>query len=289
MAAATTSLSASTSAEDALRAQTFQRLHPKAYLERFLEENIRPDGRELDEWRDVSVHMGSISTADGSALVRLGDTTVVCGVKAEITEPELDSPEEGFIVPNLDLPAICSPKFKPGPPTEEAQVMSDRLNDVLVTAGVVSPSSLCIQPGKAAWVLYIDATCINYDGNAFDATLLAMVAALRNTRLPRARFDEETGRTVCSRKVQEPLQIGRLPIAMTFGIFDGMHVLSDPTSFEEPLLDTVMSVTMDDDGGLVSVTQVGLGVIGKQDILPQCITAAKYRCSILAQQLHTSS
>lgn len=93
---------------------------------------------------------GSISTADGSALVRMGGTTIICGVKAEIAEPDLDLPEQGFLghsptrsfhwsssklhtVPNLDLPAICSPKFKPGPPTEEAQVLSDRLNEALVT------------------------------------------------------------------------------------------------------------------------------------------------------------
>jgi exosome complex component RRP43 len=30
-------------------------------------------------------------------------------------------------------------------------------------------------------VLYVDATCINYDGNAFDAALIAMVAALKNS------------------------------------------------------------------------------------------------------------
>ena len=72
-------------------------------------------------------------------------------MKAEIAEPELDKPKEGFLgtpsyppcvpralltspeVPNLDLPAICSPKFKPGPPTDEAQVLSDRLNEVLVS------------------------------------------------------------------------------------------------------------------------------------------------------------
>lgn len=28
----------------------------------------------------------------------------------------------------------------------------------------------------------MDAVCINYDGNAFDATLLAMVAALKNSK-----------------------------------------------------------------------------------------------------------
>lgn len=84
-------------------------------------------------------------------MVRLGDTTVICGVKAEIAEPELDRPDEGFLgeyiccrrrsrsshrypVPNIDLPAICSPKFKPGPPTEEAQVLSDRLNQALAAS-----------------------------------------------------------------------------------------------------------------------------------------------------------
>ena len=40
---------------------------------------------------------GSVTTADGSALVRLGDTTIVCGVKAEIAEPEIDLPNNGFI------------------------------------------------------------------------------------------------------------------------------------------------------------------------------------------------
>ena len=58
----------------------------------------------------------------------------------------------------------------------------------LASSGVISLSSLCIRPGKAAWVLYVDATCINYDGNAFDATLIAMVAALKNSTLRNGAF-----------------------------------------------------------------------------------------------------
>jgi polyribonucleotide nucleotidyltransferase len=80
-----------------LDAQIFQRLHPKAYLERFLADHFRPDGREPSEWRDLFLHVGSISTADGSALVRIGETTIVCGVKAEIAEPDLEQPTEGFL------------------------------------------------------------------------------------------------------------------------------------------------------------------------------------------------
>ncbi|KAJ8596856.1 hypothetical protein M405DRAFT_756868 [Rhizopogon salebrosus TDB-379] len=277
------SVTNTSASDDTLRAQIFQRLHPRVYLERFIAEKFRPDGRTFDEWRNVSVNVGSISTADGSALVRMGDTTIVCGVKAEIAEPDLDLPDQGFLVPNLDLPAICSPKFKPGPPTEEAQVLSDRLNEALITSGVLSLSSLCIHPGKAVWTLYVDATCINYDGNAFDATLLAMLAALRNTTLPKATYEEETGRTTCSRKNRLPLQLERNFASMSFGVLETSHVLSDPTAFEEPLMDVTLTVIVDDREQLISTSESGAAI--SQETLLQCISRAKERASQLQKLL----
>ena len=58
-------------------------------------------------------------------------------------------------------------------------LLSDPLSQF--RSNILPLSSLCIHRGKSVWVLYVDATCINYDGNAFDATLLAMVAALKNS------------------------------------------------------------------------------------------------------------
>lgn len=94
-------------------AAVFKRLHPVSYLLRFLSSGYRPDGRPIvssssslptasasaadDIWREVSINAGSISTAHGSALVRMGDTTMVCGVKAEIGEPDTETPGEGFV------------------------------------------------------------------------------------------------------------------------------------------------------------------------------------------------
>ncbi|KAJ7494707.1 ribosomal protein S5 domain 2-type protein [Mycena galericulata] len=250
--------------DSALKASIFQRLHPRAYLERFVAENVRPDGRPFDAWRDVSVNVGSISTANGSALVRLGETTIV--------------------LPNIDLPALCSPKFKPGPPSDEAQVLSDRLNEVL--SSTISLSSLVIHPSKAVWVLYVDATCINYDGNVFDAALIAMVAALRNTVLPKATYNVETGLTSCFRKETIPLQVLKTPACMSFGVFDAT-LLADPTAFEEPLLDTTISIVVDENGDLVSVTQLGPGadVSGAGDMLSTCISTAKSRRTLLAKQM----
>lgn len=44
--------------QEALKASIFQRLHPRVYFERFVSEGVRPDGRDFDAWRDVSVNVG---------------------------------------------------------------------------------------------------------------------------------------------------------------------------------------------------------------------------------------
>ena len=51
----------------------------------------------------IEMRIGSISTANGSSLVRMGNTTIVCGVKAEIAEPTLDAPNDGFLGENIFL------------------------------------------------------------------------------------------------------------------------------------------------------------------------------------------
>ncbi|KAG6379753.1 ribosomal protein S5 domain 2-type protein [Boletus reticuloceps] len=276
---------------DALRAQIFQRLHPHAYLEA-----VPCRGRQT-RWTRIPrmarrVCQRSISTADGSALVRMGKTIVVCGVKAEIAEPELDSPDLGFIVPNIDLPAMCSPKFKPGPPSEEAQVLSERLNDALVRSNILPLDTLCISSGRAAWCLYIDATCLNYDGNAFDAALVAIMAALGNSA---PTFDLDTSTTTCGRDVRVPLSLNKIRrvVGLSFGCVGGSTptLLADPTSFEEPLLTATVSIVVDIEGGVVSVER---GTMGENDggqgetsasqdtgSLGECILMAKERAVVL--------
>ncbi|WVF68114.1 hypothetical protein IAT40_002877 [Kwoniella sp. CBS 6097] len=274
-------------------AEVFKRLHPSQYLSRFLHRGYRPDGRKIGSWRDVSVNVGSISTAHGSSLVRMGDTTIVCGIKAEIAEPTAQSPNEGFVVPNIDLPALCSPNFKPGPPGDEAQTYSNWLNDLLVSSRTIPLESLLISSAKAAWVIYIDVVCINYDGNAFDAAVLAVMAALKNARLPSARYDEETGRTICSRTETHPLTLGRIPLSCSFGIFESTHLLPDPTAYETPLLPTGITIALDSDkeGVTCLVRQEGLGgTVGKsgERVLGEAWSAAEGRVKELRAVLDES-
>ncbi|KAG9120064.1 hypothetical protein FRC07_004600 [Ceratobasidium sp. 392] len=269
-----------------LEASTFQRLHPRAYFERFIAEGYRPDGRKADSWRDVSINVGSISTASGSALVRIGDSTIVCGVKAEIAEPDLERPDQGVIVPNLDLPAICSPKFRPGPPAEEAQMLSERINDILVSTCAIDPKTLCIHPGKSAWVIYIDAVCINYDGNILDATMLAVIAALQNATIPVATYDTEAERTTCSRMERIPLALAHMPLTISFGVFNRTHLLSDPSSFEEPLLDAAITVIVDiSSGTLGGINQIGFSApdADLETVTQRAMARSKVLAEILIQ------
>ncbi len=81
----------------------------------------------------------------------------------------------GFIVPNLELPPLCHPRFKPGPPSEQAQVASQFLLEVINNSSLLDRRSLCIRPGRLAWVVCIDLVCHNYDGSVIDVAVKAMV------------------------------------------------------------------------------------------------------------------
>ena len=67
-------------------AQTFQKLSPSSYLLRHLqfEKPTRPSGRAPEAFRMPTLHPNALSHAHGSAVIRSGDTAVVCGVRGEI-------------------------------------------------------------------------------------------------------------------------------------------------------------------------------------------------------------
>jgi hypothetical protein len=49
----------------------FHRIQPHEYFRRFIEQNVRPDGRLLSKFRRAFLIVGAISTANGSAILVL--------------------------------------------------------------------------------------------------------------------------------------------------------------------------------------------------------------------------
>ena len=78
-----------------LQAEAFQRLYPDQYFAKFIEQSVRPDGRPLALPRATSIGLGVVHTADSSALVKIGSTTVLAGIKCEVMPADPDSPDQG--------------------------------------------------------------------------------------------------------------------------------------------------------------------------------------------------
>uniref|UniRef100_A0AAX7TMI1 Ribosomal RNA-processing protein 43 n=1 Tax=Astatotilapia calliptera TaxID=8154 RepID=A0AAX7TMI1_ASTCA len=239
-------------------------------------ENCRPDGRELTEFRTTTLNIGSISTADGSALVKLGNTTIICGIKAELTNPTVEAPGKGYIVPNVDLPPLCSSRFRPGPPGEQAQAASQFIADVIESSEVIKTEDLCIDRGKLCWVLYCDLMCLDYDGNILDACVIALLAALKNTRLPEVTINKETSAPEVNLEKRRELQIHKHLVSASFCIFDDSILIADPTAEEETLSTANLTVVTDEDDRLCSVHKPG-GTSLSGERLQECISRATTR------------
>ncbi|KYK57909.1 hypothetical protein DCS_04922 [Drechmeria coniospora] len=288
---------------------TFAKLSPHPFLLANLEPSdgdfppARSSGRAPDEVRPPSVNTSSLSHAHGSALVRMGDTTVICGVRCETiltsgipnyrasnTETELK--DYDLLVPNIELATGCAPEFLPGgPPSTLAQTLSTRIYSLLHSSKLIRPEDLRIWQTKlsdhqvesedqmemdtdeggersvvAYWVLYIDMFFISFDGNPFDAAWAATVAALRDTRIPRARYDADRELVLCSRKDPVPLAINGLPVACTAAVFTGKEtdrptdgkywLLADPDRLEESLCDETVTFVVDCSDGATKILSI---------------------------------
>ncbi|XP_012368718.1 exosome complex component RRP43-like [Octodon degus] len=237
----------------------------------FLNESCRPDGGERGECRTTTVNIGSISTADGSALVKLGNTAVICGVKAEFAVPPTDAPDEGYVVPNVDLPPLCSSRFR-------SQVASQFIADVIENSQIIQKEDLCISSGKLAWVLYCDLICLDYDGNILDACTFALLAALKNIHLPEVSINEETALAEVNLKKKSFLNIRTHPVATSFAVFDDTLLIVDPTGEEEHLATGTLTVVMGEEGRLSCLHKPGgSGLTGAklQDCMSRAVTRHK--------------
>jgi exosome complex component RRP43 len=128
---------------------------------------------------------------------------------------------------------------------------------------------------KAYWVLYIDVLFISLDGNPFDAAWAAILAALRDTKLPQAHWDSDREMVLCAQKAHQPLDLRGFPVACTASVFTAKEkqkkgggqywVLVDPDRLEESLCDETVTVIVDrlsDGTKILGISKSGGTVVG---------------------------
>ena len=146
-----------------------------------------------------------------------------------------------------------------------------RGGDMMDAGGEGGEDELVKAEVKAFWVLYIDVLFISLDGNAFDAAWLAILAALKDTLLPRAWWDADREMVLCSDEVGEAgrLEMRSLPVPLSFGVFEGdglgvdkgkggeAWVLVDLDGFEEGLCREVGTVVVGEGGRVLRMEKSG--------------------------------
>ena len=225
----------------------------KQSITKLISEGKRLDGRAFDEFRPISIEVGKLGRAEGSAIVKIGDTQVATGVKIGEGEPYPDSPDVGVLSTNAELVPMASPEFRSGPPDEFTIELARVVDRGIRESQCIDLKKLCIEPGEKTRIVYIDNYVLDHDGNFMDAAALAAIAALHNTEIP------DFGK----------LPIVKKPIACTF-VKIGGKILLDPTLEEEQIADARLTVTTEDNGNVCAMQKAGPSHWTAEEVM-QCV------------------
>jgi len=215
------------------------------------------------DYREIKVEQGIIERAEGSARVLLGRTEVLVGIKIEIGQPFSDTPNEGVLTVNTELVPLASSTFEPGPPDENSIEIARVVDRGIRESKAIDLEKLCIEPGKTVFIVFVDVYVLNHDGNLIDASALAALAALLNTKM--SNYEIKEGE-VKIKPGHTPLPIRRHPITVTFAKINDKLVV-DPWLEEEQIMDARLSMAIDDDGNICAIQKGGSGYFAPEQVL----------------------
>ncbi|HZX68802.1 MAG TPA: ribonuclease PH [Candidatus Elarobacter sp.] len=199
----------------------------------------RADGRAPDQLRPLSLELGYLPFADGSVLITLGATRVICAATVEDRVPPwMRGRGRGWVTAEYAMLPQATPernqresaKGRLGGRTHEIQRLIGRALRSVVDMEKLGERSVLV-----------DCDVIGADGGTRTASITGAWVAL--SLALRKHLDRE-------KKAQWPL-IGQIA-AVSVGIVDGMPVLDLPYE-EDSRAEVDMNVAMTDAGGFVEV------------------------------------
>jgi len=233
----------------------------------------RLDNREANEYRNVKIEKGVVSSAAGSARVTLGDTKVVAGIKIETGTPFEDSFDEGVLMVAVEFIPFAYSEFESGPPSEESIEFSRVVDRAIRESKCIDFKKLCITEGEKVWMINIDIDVLDNGGNLIDACGLAAAAALADAKIPDM---DEKGKPIYDKRGKESLPMNSIPVSTTF-VKIGGSIFSDPTIYEEDAMDARLTVgTVEKEGKIFASSMQKGGIKGlTQDEIDKIIGMAE--------------
>ena len=246
---------------------TTRQRSPVAKLEQKTIVDLITKGKRLDErgpldYRPLTITLGIIEKANGSAQVYLGKTKVVAGIKVEQGTPFPDTPNEGILTVNSEFVPMASPTFEAGPPDENSIELARVVDRGIRESKAIDLKKLCIEPGKKVFMVFVDIYILDHDGNLIDAAAMAALGALANAKM--FEFEVKDGEAKFKDK-QMPLPMQNYPVPITTAKIDGTMVL-DPCLEEESVMSCRLTVTTDQKDRICAMQKGGLGAFTPEEI-----------------------
>jgi exosome complex component RRP42 len=229
----------------------------------------RLDGRDLDQIRPIEIEVGLIKKANGSARVKLGNTEVVAGVKVETGEPFEGLENKGALILSAEVLPTASPYIEPGPPDEETVELARVVDRGIRESEMLDLTKLVLISGEIVYVIFVDCSVINADGNLFDATSYAVVSALLDSKLP---VFEIRDRKVVDRGEKQNPPITTLPVSIT-AVRIGDSIILDPTAEEEACMDSRITITTNSDHNFAAIQKGSTGAFTVEQLKRAAATA----------------
>lgn len=249
-------------------------------ISQLIDAGNRLDGRGLTDLREFKIEQGIIEKAEGSARAYLGKTEILVGVKIETGEPFPDTPNEGVMTVNAELVPLASPSFEPGPPDENSVELARIVDRGIRESKAVDNTKLCIEAGKKVFVVFIDVYVLNHDGNLIDASALAAVSALLNTKMP--NYEIKDGE-VKIKQGYTPLPMKSRPITITIGKINE-NLIIDPDAEEEQVMDARITMAVNDEGNICAIQKGLSGYFTPQQLI-EASKLAREKASELRKKL----
>ncbi|KAH6849790.1 ribosomal protein S5 domain 2-type protein [Chaetomium sp. MPI-CAGE-AT-0009] len=237
-------------------------LNEKQFVTQALQENLRLDGRQLDQYRPLEISFGD---QYGVADVTLGKTRVLAKATAEVTVPYVDRPLDGIFTIATELSPMTSPAFEVNRPTETEVLLSRLLEKTVRRSGALDTESLCLVAGQKCWSVRVD---VHVPDTSMEAGRL----------------------TVYTPAEREPVPLSWLhsPLCVTWSFFgdDGETAVLDATWLEEQVRVASCTISLNKHGEICQIAKLGGTPVDAVALL-QCTSVALSKVKEFSDLLDT--
>ncbi|XP_077503158.1 exosome complex component RRP42-like isoform X2 [Amblyomma americanum] len=270
----------------------------KTYIVHGIQEDLRCDGRSCLEYRFLELETGIVSNCSGSSHVRLANTDILVGIKAELDAPDPIARGQGRIEFFVDCTANADPEFEGRGGEKVASKIRSALAETFGSPSCLDLKSLAVIPGQQVWVLYVDVLVthpwhlatyalqlcsfpvpsvfkrekiLECGGSLLDAVSVGVKAALFDLKIPKVSVTiDENGEAEIDVS-DDPYDVSKLSVANVPCFITlskvGQQFVLDATQEEEACAVGSLAMAVTAGGKVASLFKGGIGSLHPENVM----------------------